>query len=290
MASFRKALLLAAGRGSRLGALTTRIPKPMLRVRGKPLLERHVEQLAAAGVEEIWINIHHQGEVIRDHFGGGDRWGLRIHYSEERELLGTSGALKKLENAFSDGGFFVVYGDNLATCDHRALAAHSAGTLLTVALCHNDELGSSGIAELSDDGRILRFLEKPAPGEEFSHWVNAGIYAASPALLPLLPAGASDFGRDVIPALLASGSIVRGFVLPVAVEGIDTPEMLARAGVLGVAVIGAGRMGARRAQVAASAPGCRVRWVIDQDAARARLAVEPYGAQAGTDSNTALGD
>src|SRR5712692_8963369 len=224
MTPFRTALLLAAGRGSRLGALTDRIPKPMLRVRGKPVIERHVEQLAAAGVEEIWINLHHQGRVIREYFDNGDRWGVRIRYSEEREVLGTSGALKNLEKEFSAGGFFVVYGDNLAACDYRALAAaHSPGTLLTVTLCHNDEVSSSGIAELSDDGRILRFQEKPRPGEEFSHWVNAGIYAASPALLGLLPAGASDFGRDVIPALLASKTIVRGFVLPAAVEGIDTP-------------------------------------------------------------------
>ncbi len=285
------ALLLAAGRGSRLGALTDHIPKPMLRVRGKPAIERHVEQLAAGGVEDIWINLHHQGQVIRKYFGSGDRWGVRIHYSDEREVLGTAGALKNLEKEFSSGDFFVVYGDNLAACDYRALAAaHSAGTLLTIALCHNDEVSSSGIAELSAEGRVLRFQEKPLPGENFSHWVNAGIYAASPALLPLLPAGVSDFGRDVIPALLASGQCVRGFVLPAAVEGIDTPEMLARADVLGIAVIGAGRMGARRAAVAASAPGCQVRWVVDQDPGRARLAADRCGAQGGTDWNAALAD
>src|SRR5262249_44938407 len=288
MASFRKALLLAAGRGSRLGAHTDRIPKPMLRVRGKPLLERHVEQLAAAGVEEIWINLHHQGDVIREHFGSGGRWGVRIQYSEERELLGTSGALKKLEKEIGDSDFFVVYGDNLAACEYQALAAaHSSGALLTVALCHNDEVRSSGIAELDAGGRIVRFQEKPRPGEEFSHWVNAGIYAASPTLLPLLPAGASDFGRDVIPALLASGRCVRGFVLPVAVEGIDTPEMLARADVLGIAVIGAGRMGARRAAVAAAAPGGRGGWVIDRGPQRARPAPGRSGAQAGADRNVA---
>ena len=78
---FRKALLLAAGRGTRLGEATRETPKPMLRVRGKPVLERHVEQLAAAGIEEIWINLHHQGQVIRDYFGAGERWGARIRYS-----------------------------------------------------------------------------------------------------------------------------------------------------------------------------------------------------------------
>lgn len=289
--SFRKALLLAAGRGSRLGDATARLPKPMLRVRGKPVIERHVEQLARAGVEEIWINLHYRGEVIRAHFGDGGRWGVRIRYSEEPELLGTAGALKNLEREFSDGDFFVVYGDNVGCCDYRALAAaHAPGTVLTVALYHNEEVASSGIAELAEDRRILRFVEKPAPGEQFSHWVNAGFYAASPAVLPLLPPGASDFGRDVIPALVASGRVVRGFVLQEGVEGIDTPEMLARADVLGVAAIGAGRMGARRASVAAAAPGCRVLWVADPDLEQARQTAAPFQAQAAADHRTALDD
>ncbi|HYM13507.1 MAG TPA: sugar phosphate nucleotidyltransferase, partial [Bryobacterales bacterium] len=289
--SFRKALLLAAGRGSRLGATTDQVPKPMLRVRGKPVLERHIEQLAAAGVGEIWINLYHQGQVIRDYFESGDHWGVQIRYSEEPALLGTAGALKNLQREFAAGDFFVVYGDNLAACDYPALAAaHRPGTLLTIALYHNDDVSTSGIAELASDGRLLRFLEKPAPGQEFSHWVNAGIYAASPALLPLLPPGASDFGRDVIPMLLAASKPVCGFVLQQAVEGIDTSDLLARADVLGVAVIGAGRMGARRAQVAAAAAGCRLLWVIDQDAERARQVAEPCSARSGAEAAAALED
>ncbi|MBI3693468.1 MAG: Gfo/Idh/MocA family oxidoreductase [Acidobacteria bacterium] len=288
---FRRALVLAAGPGSRLGAITAEIPKPMLRVRGKPVIERHVEQLAAAGVEEIWINLHHQGQVIQDYFGAGERWGARIRYSVEPVLLGTSGALKNLEREFSDGDFFVVYGDNLGACEYRTLAAaHRPGTLLTIALCHKDDVSASGIAELAGDGRILRFLEKPLAGEQFSHWVNTGFYAASPSLLPLLPEGASDFGRDVIPRLLAEGRPVRGFVLPAEVEGIDTPQMLEQADVLGVAVIGAGRMGARRAAVAAAAPGCRVLWVADPQRKRAQQVAGPCGAQASAEPGPALAD
>lgn len=261
--SFRKALLLAAGQGTRLGAATREVPKPMLRVRGRPVLERHVEQLAAAGVQDLWINLYHQGQVIEDYFGDGKRWGVHLRYSRETTLLGTSGALKKLESEFRDGPFFVVYADNVGSCDYAALAqAHLPGTLLTVALCHQDDVSQSGIAELAAGGRIVRFVEKPAPGQEFSHWVNAGFYAASPELLSLLPPGVSDFGRDVIPRLLAEGLAVRGYCLPAPVEGIDTPEMLQSADVLRVAVIGAGRMGARRAAVARAA-GCRVEWVVD---------------------------
>ncbi len=282
MASFSKALVLAAGQGSRLGPATREIPKPMLRVRGRPVLERHVEQLAAAGVTGLWINLHHQGQVIQDHFGDGKPWGIHIQYSHETTLLGTSGALKKLEPEFAASPFFVVYGDNVGSCDYVALAqAHRPGTLLTIALCHQDDVSTSGIAGLDADGRVLRFVEKPAPDQEFSHWVNAGFYALSPELLPLLPSGASDFGRDVIPRLLAEGRTLRGYCLPVPVEGIDTPEMLARAGVLRVAVIGAGRMGARRAAVARAA-GCRVEWVVDPQTERAECTAgfSPRGASA----------
>jgi predicted dehydrogenase len=288
---FAKALVLAAGRGSRLGISTGQVPKPMLRVRGKRLLERHIEQLAEAGVGEIWINLHYQAGIIRDYFGSGERWGIRIRYSYEPVLLGTAGALKNLEREFSGGDFFIVYGDNLASCEYRALArAHLPGTLLTMAVNHNDEVAASGIVDLAPDGRIVRFLEKPAPAEQFSHWVNAGIFAASPSLLPLLPAGVSDFGRDVIPKLLAEGRMVRGFVLPVAVEGVDTPEMLARADVLGVAIVGCGLMGLRRAAVAARSPGCRVLWMIDKDEQRARAASELYHAQAGAEASQAIQD
>ncbi len=288
--SFRRALLLAAGKGSRLGELVAQRPKPMLRVRGKPVLERHVEQLAAAGVREIWINLHHQGGVIREHFGDGSRWAVRIQYSEEPELLGASGALKRLEREFAGECFFVVYGDNLAACDYRALAeAHQPEALLTMALFHRDEVGSSGIAELGEDGRILRFLEKPGPGERFSHWVHAGILAASPELLALLPEGASDFGRDVIPRLLDSGWLVRGYVLKEPVYGIDTPEMLSAVDVLGVAVAGAGLMGARRASVAGADPGCRLAWVVDADPQRAQQ-VAAGGAQTGVDWKAAIED
>jgi predicted dehydrogenase len=286
--SFQKALLLAAGQGARLGAATRDTPKPMLRVRGRPVLERHVEQLAGAGVREIWINLHHRGEVIREYFGDGSRWGLRIRYSPEETLLGTAGALKKLASEFRDAPFFVVYGDNVGTCDYAALAsAHRPGTILTVALCHQDDVSQSGIAELSADDRMLRFVEKPGPGEEFSHWVNAGFYAASPELLSLLPEGASDFGRDVIPRLLGTGRMVRGYCLPVSVEGIDTPEMLAQADVLGVAVIGAGRMGARRAAVAKAA-GCRVEWIVDPQEERAAQVAVECGARAVSRWQTAV--
>jgi predicted dehydrogenase len=279
--SFRKALLLAAGRGTRLGPAAGLLPKPLLRVRGKVILERHLEQLAAGGVQEVWINLHHRGEAIREHCGDGTLWGLRIHYSEEPELLGTSGALRRLQREFEDGPFFVAYGDNLGFCDYAALAAaHRPGTLLTLALCHREEVASSGIAELTADGRVVRFAEKPDPANQFSHWVNAGIYAASPELLQWIPDGFSDFGRDIIPRLVEGAAAVRGFVLAHTVQGVDTPEMLAQADVLGIALIGAGRMGARRAATVHADAGCRLLRVVDAAEEKARALTREFGGRA----------
>ena len=105
-----KALILAAGKGTRLKHLTADKPKPMLEIGGEPLLAHHVRRLRAAGVQEIAINLHHAAGVITDYFGDGSRYGVRIEYSYEPELLGTAGAAKKLA-AFLDESFYVIYGD-----------------------------------------------------------------------------------------------------------------------------------------------------------------------------------
>ncbi len=225
-----KALVLAAGKGTRLGPLTEGRPKPMLPVAGRPLLERIVLDLKAAGVEEIFINLHHCGDVITDHFGDGHRYGVAIRYSREPELLGTAGAARRLEGELGDR-FLVYYGDNFVTIDLRALmAAHERHRpLATIAVFEATETSASGVVETDAEGRVLRFLEKPAAGVTPSRTVNAGIYVLERAALDVVPrAGFSDFGRDVFPALLRAGRELRTFRVPGTVYGIDTPEALAR--------------------------------------------------------------
>ena len=273
--TFRKALLLAAGKGSRLGALTRQIPKPMLPVRGKPVLEHHVNRLAAAGVREIWINLHHSPDVIRQHFGDGTKFGVSIRYSEEPELLGTSGALRKLASEFRGGPFFVVYGDNFMELDYADLASRHRG-LLSMVLHHRDHVSQSGVVRLDADQRILAFQEKPAAGSELSHWVNAGVYCCEPPILDYLPAGFSDFGAQILPALLAQGCDLYGVISPVPVMPIDTPEMMDAAEPLRAAQIGAGKIGAKR--VAASAEGQMIA-VADVDISRAEALAAVSGAQ-----------
>ncbi len=247
----------------------------MLRVAGKPVLEHHVERLAAAGVREIWINLHHAPDVIRGHFSDGARFGVRIRYSEEPELLGTSGALARLAAEFRNGPFFVIYGDNRIELDYAALARAHRG-LLTMVLHHRDFVVQSGVVQLDSENRILAFQEKPAPGRELSHWVNAGVYSCEPQILDHLPAGFSDFGTDILPRLLAQGLPLYGIISPVPVVAIDTPEMIDAAVPLRAAQIGAGEIGARR--VAAAAPGQMIA-VADFDLPRAEALAASCGAK-----------
>jgi histidinol-phosphate phosphatase family protein len=270
----RKALILAAGSGSRLGRLTQNIPKPMLRVHNQPVLETHVRRLAAAGVWNIWINLHHAPAAIRDYFGDGSRFGVSIHYSEEERLLGTAGALHKLASEFCSGLFFVVYGDNYIELDYAALGAGRRG-LATILVHHRGYVAESGVVEVAADNRILNFQEKPAPGEERSHWVNAGVYVCQPAMLDYLPPGESDFARDIFPAMLRDGCELYAAISPVPVGPLDTPEMLAATDPLWVAQIGAGKIGARRAALFP-----KVAAVADIDVDRARAVAAPCGARA----------
>lgn len=227
-----KAMILAAGRGTRLGALTEQIPKCMLPIHGKPLLEHTLEWLRRFGVTQVVINLHHLPEVITDHFGDGSRWGVQITYSPEEHLLGTAGAVRNVA-WFFDGPFLVWYGDNLSRCnlDHLAEFQFSRGGLGTIALHYRQDPTSSGIVGLDDQGRITRFLEKPTVDQVFSHWVSAGIFALDPDVLRFIPPeGMSDFGRDVFPAILAHRLPLYGYRLS-DTEGlnwIDTPVDLAR--------------------------------------------------------------
>lgn len=213
-----KALILAAGKGTRLKELTTDRPKPMLNVGNEPLLAFHVRRLRESGVTQIAINLHHAPQVITGYFGDGRRLGVQIEYSYEPELLGTAGAAKKLE-AFLDDSFFVVYGDVFTNVDfvhlarlHTQKKQHAgAAAGLSMALYRVPNPSECGLVELDEDGRVRRFVEKPPPDQVFTDLANAGILVCDVPLLDLIPRETVfDFGRDLIPLLLARDIAVFG--------------------------------------------------------------------------------
>lgn len=211
------------------------VPKPMVSVNGRPILEQNICWLRDAGVRDLYINVHHLPEVITSHFGDGTEWGVRITYSHEPQLLGTAGAVHKIADDYWGDvreRFLVVYGDNLLSGFdlgqvvefHRA----KAGTG-TICLHYREDVSHSGIAVLGAEQRILEFIEKPTPAQAVSHWVNAGLYVLEPCSLRYVPKGISDFGRDTLPRMLAAGERLYGMTMNERLVAVDTPEMLAEA-------------------------------------------------------------
>lgn len=222
-----KAVLLAAGKGERLGVVTQSLPKPMFALNGKPILQWNVELCRRHGITDLYINLHHLPEIITDHFGNGSRFGVSIHYTHEPVLLGTAGGVKQFHQYFGNEDVLVIYADNFFDYDLNALYCHhqQAKADMTIALFHLDDVRLSGVAVMDCEGWIQEFVEKPQ-GEPPSHWVNAGLYVLSPFMFAEIPDGFCDFGREVIPNMLSSGRKVAGMIFDHKVIAIDTPELL----------------------------------------------------------------
>jgi NDP-sugar pyrophosphorylase family protein len=220
-----KALVLAAGKGTRLGTAAGGLPKPLTAVGGTTPLQHAVAWVAAEGPECIWINVHEHAAVVRARIGR-HKDAVPIRYSHEPELLGTAGAWKKLEREWSTTSL-VVYGDNLMRFDLRALqTAHErSATLATVALFdprRHANTGTAGGRARLRDGLITEFVEGGTDG-----LVSAGVYCLEPELAARLPSGFLDFGHDVLPDLARSGRLAGHVVEDGAYcLGIDDPERL----------------------------------------------------------------
>jgi len=226
------AMILAAGRGTRLGRMTAVTPKPMIALGGKPILEHTLGWLRRNGIRDIVINLHHHGERIRSYFGNGSRFGVRLCYSVESELLGTAGALVPVRDRFTST-FLVVYGDNLFDCDVRRLVAwhRDRGAMATMALHERADARQSGVVRLDEGSRIVGFVEKPGAARAFSGLVNAGLLVFEAGMLAAIPGDRpSDLSYDVIPHLLREGRRLYGYVVrePECVFPVDTPEDYAR--------------------------------------------------------------
>jgi NDP-sugar pyrophosphorylase family protein len=228
----RRALVLAAGLGSRLRAVAGNLPKPLVPVAGAPIIAHTLRWLAASGVEDVFVNLHYQPLMVRQALGDGAAFGLRITYLHEPRLLGTAGALA---NVPDDGQtLLVVYGDSLVRLDlaELAVAHHRAGAEATIALFDQTRHPHTGIAgglvRTDAAGRIVAFVEG---GEaETSSLVNAGVYMIDPAAADLARARTpSDFGRDVFPAMLAQGRRLGAYLIgdDGYCLGMDTPESFA---------------------------------------------------------------
>lgn len=226
-------MVLAAGMGTRLGALTKDCPKPLLDVDGHPILAYILSNLARHGFRDVVINLHFQAEAIRSHFGSGDRWGVGITYVHEDRLLGTAGSVKHAEALLQDDQPILVhYGDVITNQDLGALlAAHTARQAALTLLLH-ERAASNSVVQVAADFRIERLLERPDEATRrqlTSSWVNSGVYLMDCRLIRALPAtDPLDFPRDVFPGLLETERVF-GFPLTGYRCTIDSVERLQRA-------------------------------------------------------------
>ena len=200
-----KAVILAGGKGTRLRPLTERLPKPMVPIMGKPLLERTLEVLKLHGVDEIVLSTCYKADAIKDYFGDGSDMGIKIHYAYEDFPLGTGGAIKNSEKYFDDT-FFVLNADIVSNINFsEMLRFHKRKKAdVTIAVTHVANPSAYGVIEYDNDDFAISFREKPK--EIVSHYINAGVYIFEPDVLKKIPSRrAVSVEREVFPKLLERG-------------------------------------------------------------------------------------
>jgi len=203
-----RAMIMAAGVGSRLMPMTRDIPKPMIPMANRPLLVDNIELLKAHGFDGIIANLHYHADVIAGYFGDGHDWGIELHYSREEHLLGTAGGVKRCQ-WFLDDTFVIVSGDALTDIDLAGLVKshRDKGALATIALKEVEDVENFGIVITSADGRIKSFQEKPRPEQALSRVANTGIYVFEPEIFDLIPPEQFyDFGKELFPLLVSKAA------------------------------------------------------------------------------------
>lgn len=169
-----KALILAGGQGTRLRPFTTVIPKPLMPVGDYPILEILLRQLVAAGVDEVFVAVGYLHHLLEAYFGDGRQYGLKIHYSHEKEKLGTAGPISLVIDRLGDD-FLVLNGDLLTTLNYHALFAHhrNRGAAATIATFPREVKIDFGVVEVAEDSSLSRYIEKPVYKFDVSMGINA---------------------------------------------------------------------------------------------------------------------
>jgi len=209
-----KAMLLAAGLGTRLRPLTDLISKPMAPIVNKPVMEHIIELLVKHGFEEAICNLHWYPEAIKDYFKDGAEFNIKLSYSFENELLGTAGGVKKVEAFFDNRTFIVLSGDALTDIDLNDMMSfhRKKQGLCTLALTEVEDPSQYGVVIIDNNEKITGFQEKPLTGEAKSTLANSGIYIFEPEIFKYMPADSFyDFGRDLFPKLLKDNISYYGY-------------------------------------------------------------------------------
>lgn len=214
-----KAIVMAGGFGTRIQPLTHSVPKPMLNILNRPMMQHIIERLRDAGIVDIVILLYFKPEIITSYFGDGSAFGVNINYVLPDDDYGTAGAVKKAEEYLKGEEFMIVSGDLVTDFDFNEIIAFhkKKHSKLTITLTPVADPLQFGVVITSPEGKIQKFLEKPSWSEVFSDTINTGIYILAPEILDYIPANTNyDFGKELFPALMKDnvtlwGPIMRGY-------------------------------------------------------------------------------
>ena len=227
-----KAMILAAGKGTRVRPITHVLPKPMIPLVRKPVMEFLVEHLKAHDIKQIMVNTSHLAPVIEEYFRDGDRFGVQMAYSFEGDLIGgqiegkaigSAGGMKKIQDfsGFFDETFVVLCGDALVDIDFaQVLRFHRERKSIATLVLRDvppDDVSKYGVVQTDASGRIVRFQEKPTRDQAVSSTINTGIYVFEPEIFQYIPSGVEfDIGGQLLPELVRNGQSIFGITLPFA--------------------------------------------------------------------------
>lgn len=224
------AVILAGGKGTRLAGVRTDIPKPMMPILGKPLLQYQVELLKEHGITKIWMIVGHLHEQIVTHFGNGQQFGVDIQYFIEDRPLGTTGGIKALEAELQET-FIVLYGDVLMEMDlSRLVQFHQEKKADATLVVHpNDHPYDSDLLDVNEQDQVVAFYAKPHPeGLVYRNLVNAACYVFEPCILKDLEVGVkADFGKDIFPDLYQKRKVF-AYNTPEYLKDMGTPDRLSK--------------------------------------------------------------
>jgi len=234
MSLIKKAVLLAAGKGTRMRELTTDLPKPMIAVRGQPILRHIVDGLKAAGVTHFQIVVGYRADVVTDYFGDGSKLGISVEYATQVVQDGTGRVVELARDFAAADPFILSYGDILIDpANYRRLVTLDDAEAL-ISVKHNPgEIAKGGAVFVNERFEMTDLREKPQPGEPTSPWYNAGIYSFRPSIfeftarLEKSPRGEYEL-TDAIRALAISGKKVQALELAGDWADVRDPEVLAQ--------------------------------------------------------------
>jgi mannose-1-phosphate guanylyltransferase / phosphomannomutase len=223
---------MAGGEGTRLRPLTSNQPKPMMPIANRPMMEHIVELLKEHGFDDIVVTVAFLANTIRNYFGDGSEFGVRMVYATEESPLGTAGSVRNAMAELQDERFLVISGDVLTDIDLSAVVKfhEERGAMATIGLKAMENPLEFGIVITNEDGSIERFLEKPTWGQVFSDTINTGIYVLEPEIFDYIEEGKPvDFSSEVFPKLLEEGKPLYGYVAEGYWEDVGTLEAYVKA-------------------------------------------------------------